>query len=75
MESAPSHLVRPKSAFKETDRVSEFAVQLDAIRFWDRFDGRWLRGEEFIYPDRPHGLPRLREPGDMDRLGRRPRIR
>jgi hypothetical protein len=35
--------------------VYEFAVQLDAIQFWDRFDGRWLRGEEFIYPDRPKG--------------------
>jgi NAD(P)-dependent dehydrogenase (short-subunit alcohol dehydrogenase family) len=23
--------------------VFEFAVQLDAIQFWDRFDGRWLR--------------------------------
>jgi hypothetical protein len=28
--------------------VYEFAVQLDAIQFWDRFDGRWLRGDEFI---------------------------
>jgi hypothetical protein len=38
-------------------RVYEFSVRLDAIQFWDRFDGRWLRGEEFIYPDRPNGLP------------------
>jgi hypothetical protein len=52
--------------------VYEFAVQLDAIQFWDRFDGRWLRGEEFIYPDSPKGLPQLREPVDMYRLGRRP---
>jgi hypothetical protein len=37
--------------------VYEFAVQLDAIQFWDRFDGRRLRGEEFIYPDRQQGLP------------------
>lgn len=36
---------------------------------WDRFDGRWLRGEEFIYPDRPKGLPKLREPIDVDRFG------
>jgi hypothetical protein len=52
--------------------VYEFAVQLDAIQFWDRFDGRWLRGEEFIYPDRPKGLPTLREPPDMFKFGRRP---
>jgi hypothetical protein len=52
--------------------VYEFAVQLDAIQFWDRFDGRWLRGEEFIYPDRPKGLPQLREPPDMFKFGRRP---
>ena len=55
-----------------TWRVYEFAVQLYAIQFWDRFDGRWLRGEEFIYPDRPKGLPTLREPPDMFRFGRRP---
>ena len=53
-------------------RVYEFSVQLDAIQFWDRFDGRWLRGEEFIYPDRPKGLPKLREPVDVYRFGRRP---
>ena len=52
--------------------VYEFAMQLDAIQFWDRFNGRWLRGEEFIYPDRPKGLPTLREPPDMYRHGRRP---
>jgi hypothetical protein len=36
-----------------TWRVYEFAVQLDAIQFWDCFDRRWLPDEEFIYPDRP----------------------
>ncbi len=45
-----------------TSYVYEFVVHLDAIQFWDRFDGRSLRGEEFIYPDRPKGLPQLREP-------------
>lgn len=53
-------------------RVYEFAVQLDAIQFWDRFEGRWLRGEEFIYSDRPQGLPQLREPIGMNRFGLRP---
>ena len=37
--------------------VYEFAWQLDAIRFWDRFEGRWLRGSEFHYPERPKDLP------------------
>lgn len=52
--------------------VYEFAMQLDAIQFWDRFEGRWLRGEEFMYPDRPKDLPRLREPPDLNRCGPRP---
>lgn len=42
--------------------VYEFTFQLDAIQFWDRFDGRWLRGVEFVYPDRPKDLPPLKEP-------------
>jgi hypothetical protein len=57
---------------KETWCIYPFAIQLDAIQFWDRFEGRWLRGEEFIYPDRPQGLPKLREPPDMYRFGKRP---
>lgn len=40
--------------------VHEFAWQMDAILFWDRFQGRWLRGSEFHYPDRPEGLPSLK---------------
>jgi hypothetical protein len=28
-------------------RVYEFTWQMDAILFWDRFEGRWLRGTEF----------------------------
>jgi hypothetical protein len=31
---------------------------MDAILFWDRFDGRWLRGSEFHYPkDLPSTKP------------------
>jgi hypothetical protein len=30
---------------------------MDAILFWDRFTGRWLRGTEFHYPERPADLP------------------
>jgi hypothetical protein len=40
-------------------RVLEFAWQMDAILFWDRFEGRWLRGSEFHYPARTiPGKPR-----------------
>lgn len=40
--------------------VYEFEWQLDAIQFWDAFQGRWLRGSEFHYPERPKNLPPLR---------------
>ncbi|WP_298242037.1 hypothetical protein [uncultured Bradyrhizobium sp.] len=45
--------------------VYEFEWQLDAVLFWTRFDGRWLRGTEFIYPEPPQNLPKLREPHGM----------
>jgi hypothetical protein len=41
-------------------RVYEFTWQMDAILFWDRFNGRWLRGTEFHYPERPADLPSLK---------------
>ena len=41
-------------------RVYEFTWQMDAILFWDRFEGRWLRGTEFHYPERPDNLPSLK---------------
>jgi hypothetical protein len=41
-------------------RVYEFTWQMDAILFWDRFNGRWLRGTEFHYPERPADLPALK---------------
>lgn len=40
--------------------VYEFAVQLEAIQFWDQFEGRWLQGEEFVYPERPSALPSIK---------------
>ncbi|MGY4573715.1 hypothetical protein [Bradyrhizobium sp. USDA 3256] len=30
---------------------------MDAILFWVRFQGRWLHGTEFHYPDRPENPP------------------
>jgi len=41
--------------------VHEFEWQLDAIQFWDAFNGRWLRGSEFHYPERPADLPALKK--------------
>ena len=40
--------------------VYEFERQVDAIRFWDKFDGRWLVKDEFIFPERPGDLPRMK---------------
>lgn len=42
--------------------VYEFASQMDAILFWNRFEGRWLLGTEFHYPARPENLLPLKEP-------------
>jgi hypothetical protein len=33
---------------------------MDAILLWARFEGRWLRGTEFHYPERPENLPALK---------------
>jgi hypothetical protein len=43
-------------------RVYEFTWPLDAMQFWDRFEGRWLRGSEFHYPERPKDLPPMMQP-------------
>lgn len=50
--------------------VYEFAVQLDAMMFWDQFEGRWLRGDEFFYPDRPDDLPKMKLPSGWEKLVR-----
>jgi hypothetical protein len=36
--------------------VYEFTWQLDAMQFWDGFEGRWSRGSEFHYPERRKDL-------------------
>ncbi|SCB45368.1 hypothetical protein GA0061098_101132 [Bradyrhizobium shewense] len=41
-------------------KVYEFTWQMDAILLWNRFEGRWLRGTEFHYPQRPENLPVLK---------------
>jgi hypothetical protein len=35
-------------------------LSLDAIQLSDRFEGRWLRGGEFHYPERPKDLPLMK---------------
>lgn len=31
----------------------EFAYQFDAVRFWHKFDGRWMLGDDFLVPTPP----------------------
>jgi hypothetical protein len=38
-------------------RTFQFSRQFDAIRFWDNFDGRWMLGGDFHFPERPKDLP------------------
>jgi len=50
--------------------VYEFTLQLHAIQFWDRFDGRWLRHGDFMYPDKPSDLPKLKEPASIPKFNK-----
>lgn len=43
-------------------RVHAFGVQLEAIQFWAEFEGRWLVGEEFCFPEKPANLPAMKQP-------------
>lgn len=38
----------------------EFTWQIHAILFWNEFQGRWLRGNAFHYPEKPADLPQLK---------------
>lgn len=38
----------------------EFARQFDAIRFWDKFEGKWMLNDEFIFPECPKDLPKMK---------------
>jgi hypothetical protein len=38
-------------------RTFEFERQFDAIRFWAKFDGRWMVGDGFHFPEQPKDLP------------------
>lgn len=51
--SGPGEVIKNDGVWK----VYEFTWQMDAILFWAPFKGRWLRGTEFHYPERPENLP------------------
>jgi hypothetical protein len=46
-------------------RVFDFTWQIDAMLFWNHFHGRWLRGSEFHYPEKPNDLPPLKLPTEQ----------
>lgn len=48
--------------------VYEFAWQLDAMMFWDQFEGRWLQGTEFAFPERPKDMPAMKQFKDWKRF-------
>jgi hypothetical protein len=48
--------------------VYEFARQLDAMMFWDKFEGRWMRHNDFFYPDRPDDMPLMKTPPIFEKL-------
>ena len=52
--------------------VYQFAKQSEAMMFWDRFEGRWLVGNEATFPERPDDIPKMKEP-ERSRLVRRKR--
>jgi hypothetical protein len=61
LNSLPFNPTGEKIEREGTWCVYEFAWQMDAILFWHRFEGRWLRGDEFHYPETPQDLPPLKD--------------
>lgn len=61
LNSIPFNATGEKIQDGATWCVYEFTWQMDAIQFWDRFNGRWLRGSEFHYPERPKDLLPMKE--------------
>jgi len=46
--------------------VHEFADQLHAMMFWNEFAGRWLRDDDFAYPER-RDIPHMKRIRDFDK--------
>lgn len=42
--------------------VYQFAKQEHAMMFWDRFEGKWLVGNKFVFPVKPDDMPKMQEP-------------
>jgi hypothetical protein len=42
--------------------------QVDAIMFWDKFRGRWMRHDDFFYPDPPEDIPVMKDPPNLDKF-------
>jgi hypothetical protein len=61
LNSLPFNPTGEKILREGTWCVYEFTWQMDAILFWHRFEGRWLRGDEFHYPETPQDLPPLKD--------------
>lgn len=40
--------------------VYEFERQFDAIRFWDKFEGKWVVADDFVFPEQPSDLPKMK---------------
>jgi hypothetical protein len=48
--------------------------QFDAIRYWGKFEGRWMLGNEFHFPVRPHDLPVVQSLPNRPDIGALPKI-
>jgi hypothetical protein len=47
--------------------VHEFADQLHAMMVWNEFAGRWLRYDDFVFPERRDDIPRMKRIKDFDK--------
>ena len=48
------------------------ALGISSLTGFVAFKGRWLRGEEFFYLDRPDNMPAMKEPKRRDSFDRKP---
>jgi len=52
--------LRYQHSYQEGTNMKAWLFAIMRNLFWDRFKGRWLRGTEFHYPERPANLPSLK---------------
>jgi hypothetical protein len=41
-------------------------VRSDSV--WEKFGGRWMRHNDFFYPDRSDDMPVMKEPPNLDKF-------